>query len=83
MTDPIADMLTRIRNASKALSPTVSMQHSKMKESIAHILKEEGYVIGYKVTGGLKKELEVTLKYTDKHPVYSASDRDCKPGNRQ
>lgn len=83
MTDPIADMLTRIRNASKALSPTVSMQHSKMKESIAHILKEEGYVDGYKVTGGLKKELEVALKYTNNRPVISGIKRESKPGIRR
>ena len=54
-----------------------------MKESIAHILKEEGYVDGYKVTGGLKKELEVSLKYTENRPVISGIKRESKPGIRR
>ena len=55
MTDPISDMLTRIRNASRALLPAVEMPHSKMKESIAHILKKEGYVAEVAVEGKLPK----------------------------
>lgn len=83
MSDPIADMLTRIRNGSRALLPSVTMSHSKMKESIAHILKEEGYVEDYKVTGGLKKELAVTLKYAGDKPVISNLKRVSKPGIRR
>ena len=53
MNDPISDMLTRIRNASRALLPTTDLPHSKMKESIAGILKREGYIADYRVRGGL------------------------------
>ena len=51
MTDPIADMLTRIRNANQALIPEIEMGHSKMKESIARILKKEGYVNDFSIEG--------------------------------
>ena len=56
MSDPISDMLTRIRNASRALLPAVEMPHSRMKESIAHILKKEGYVAEVAVEGKLLKK---------------------------
>ena len=63
MTDPIADLLTRIRNAQSASLPTVDIPHSKMKESIAHILKREGYVQDVSVEGKPIKKLTVKLKY--------------------
>ena len=64
MTDPIADMLTRIRNANTAKHDTVEMPCSKMKEAIADILVKEGYVAGYEVIeDGVKKTMRITLKY--------------------
>ena len=64
MTDPIADMLTRIRNALQQKHETVSMPVSKEKKAIAEILKEEGYITDYKVEGeGVHKDLTITLKY--------------------
>ena len=67
MTDPIADMLTRVRNGSQAFHDEVSMPHSKMKEGVAQILKQEGYITDFVVRepsdGGVGKSLKVTLKY--------------------
>lgn len=65
MTDPIADMLTRIRNANAMKSNKVAMPHSNMKVHIAEILKEEGFIKDYEVTGEVKKQLTLTLKYTE------------------
>ena len=64
MTDPIADMLTRIRNANQMKNATVSMPTSKVKVEIARILKEEGYIVDYVVDGDVKKTLTLTLKYS-------------------
>ena len=67
MTDPIADMLTRVRNANSAGKPTVSMPSSKKLVEIARIMQEEGYVQGYDVIEGEPRAtLEITLKYGDK-----------------
>ena len=63
MQDPIADMLTRIRNGQRAMKKSVTMPLSKMKLSLAEVLKAEGYIVDYKVQGDVKTELEVTLKY--------------------
>ena len=66
MTDPIADMLTRLRNANSAYHDTVSMPHSSIKAHIAEILQQEGYISGFNVTDateGPGKTLTVTLKY--------------------
>ena len=64
MSDPIADMVTRIRNANTAKHDTVEMPCSKMKEAIADILVKEGYVAGYEVIeDGVKKTMRITLKY--------------------
>ena len=64
MTDPIADMLTRIRNAQTMGKPTVSMPSSKVKVAIAKVLKDEGYIDGFKVAErGRQAELEIALKY--------------------
>ena len=62
MTDPIADMLTRIRNANMLRNETVSMPSSTLKVRIAEILKDEGFIVDYKVSGDVKKELTINLK---------------------
>lgn len=82
MIDPIADMLTRIRNASRALLPTVAMPHSKMKESVAKILKAEGYVAEVAVEGKLPKKITLRLKYEGKKCVIEGLKRVSKPGLR-
>jgi small subunit ribosomal protein S8 len=84
MTDPIADMLTRIRNANQALHPTVSMPSSKLKEEIAKILAAEGYIEGYEVKAdGIKRTLEIKMKYqSDRSRVISGVRRLSKPGLR-
>ena len=82
MIDPIADMLTRIRNASRALLPTVAIPHSRMKESLAHILKSEGYVAEVAVEGKLPKTIKLRLKYEGKKSVIEGLKRVSKPGLR-
>ncbi|MBI2819526.1 MAG: 30S ribosomal protein S8 [Acidobacteria bacterium] len=84
MTDPIADMLTRIRNAQRARHSKVEMPSSRMKVEIAKILKEEGYVASYKVAEeGRKKLLRITLKYTaDGTAAISRLVRISRPGRR-
>jgi small subunit ribosomal protein S8 len=69
MTDPISDMLTRIRNAGRALLPAVEMPHSRMKESLANILKQEGYVADVTVEAGMPKTIKLKLKYNGKKNV--------------
>ena len=83
-TDPIADMLTRIRNANLALHPKVSMPSSKLKEEVAKILSSEGYVDGYKVEDAkVGKELTVTLRYqNDRDRVLNGIRRISSPGHR-
>lgn len=83
MTDPISDMLTRIRNAHQALLPNVEMPHSRMKESIAGILKKEGYINEYSVEGKLPKKLRLKLKYQGKKGVIEGLKRVSKPGLRR
>jgi small subunit ribosomal protein S8 len=82
MIDPISDMLTRIRNAQRALLPVVEMPHSKMKESIAGILKKEGYVADFGVEGALPKVLKLKLKYQGKKSVIEGLRRISRPGLR-
>ena len=82
MTDPISDMLTRIRNAGRALLPTVEMPHSRMKESLAHILKKEGYIASVAVDGKTIKKLKLQLKYQGKKNVIEGLRRISKPGLR-
>jgi small subunit ribosomal protein S8 len=83
MTDPIADMLTRIRNGQKARMVSVSMPASKAKEAIASVLKDEGYIIGYATEGeGAAKTLSVELKYFDGVPVIERIQRASRPGLR-
>ena len=82
MTDPISDMLTRIRNAQAAGKADVTMPASKMKASIADVLKEEGYIAGHTVTADIKPELTVTLKYFEGTPVIEKVQRVSRPGLR-
>lgn len=83
MTDPIADMLTRIRNANALRYASVSMPSSKMKVEIAKILLEEGFIAEYKVEGDVKKELTITLKYgANGQRVISGLKKISKPGLR-
>ena len=83
MTDPISDMLTRIRNGSRALRPLIEVPHSKMKESIAQILKSEGYIGDVAVEGGKIKTLKLKLKYEGKRSVIEGLLRVSKPGIRR
>ena len=83
MTDPIADMLTRIRNANALRYASVSMPSSKMKVEIAKILLEEGFISDYKVQGETKKELTISLKYgINGQRVISGLKKISKPGLR-
>ncbi|WNC70346.1 30S ribosomal protein S8 [Thalassotalea fonticola] len=82
MTDPIADMFTRIRNGQSAAKVAVSMPSSKLKVAIANLLKEEGYINGFEVTEGVKPSLEVTLKYFEGKEVIEQIKRVSRPGLR-
>ena len=83
MQDPIADMLTRIRNAGMAGLDKASMPLSREKQAIAGVLKEEGYIKEFTVTGeGVKRELVVELKYADDKPVIVGMERVSKPSCR-
>ena len=83
MSDPIADMLTRIRNAQMVQKAIVSMPSSKVKVAIAQVLKDEGYIDGFTVkTDGGKAELEITLKYYAGRPVIERIERVSRPGLR-
>ena len=84
MTDPIADMLTRLRNAMQARHPKVDVPASKLKGEIARILKEEGYIANYKVAEEEgKRTIKIYLKYSDESaPVISKMQRVSRPGRR-
>lgn len=82
MQDPIADMLTRIRNGQRAMKKSVTMPSSKMKLSLVEVLKAEGYIVDYKVHGDVKTELEVTLKYFEGRAVIEQIERVSRPGLR-
>ena len=83
MNDPISDMLSRIRNANRALLPTVDMPHSKMKESIVGIFKREGYIADFSVDGKVARTLKVKLKYQGKKSVIEGMRRISTPGLRR
>ncbi len=83
MTDPIADLLTRIRNASQALLPEILVSYSKMKESIARILKAEGYIADYGVEAKPVKQLRLKLKYEGRKAVIDTLRRVSTPGLRR
>ena len=84
MTDPIADMLTRIRNAHKINASSVSIPYSKIKESIASVPLEEGYIKGFisEESENNKTNLNIELKYFDGKPVIEKLDRVSRPGLR-
>ena len=83
MTDPISDMLTRIRNGQKARKVSVSMPASNAKEAVARVLKDEGYIADFSVAGeGASKELSVELKYFEGTPVIESIQRASRPGLR-
>lgn len=83
MSDPIADMLTRVRNALAANKVSVSMPSSKVKVAIAKVLQDEGYVLSYKVSEDKKPVLTIELKYFQGKPVIELIKRASRPGLRQ
>ncbi len=83
MNDPISDMLARIRNASRALLPVVVMPHSRIKESIAGILKQEGYIADFSLEGKLPKSIKLRLKYQGKKSIIEGLRRVSTPGLRR
>jgi small subunit ribosomal protein S8 len=82
MQDPIADMFTRIRNGQMAQKVAVAMPSSKLRVAIAEVLKAEGYVKDYSVSGDVKPTLEVTLKYFEGKQVIDTIERVSRPGLR-
>ncbi len=84
LTDPIADMLTRIRNALIARHSSVEIPLSRIKADIAKVLKDEGYIADYNVLGeGIKKQIKIELKYTpDGESVIKKIERESRPGRR-
>ncbi len=83
MSDPIADLLTRIRNAQMVAKSTVSVPASKVKQAIAQVLKDEGYIDGFKVVQDAgKSELQIALKYYAGRPVIERIERVSRPGLR-
>ncbi|PHR85184.1 MAG: 30S ribosomal protein S8 [Colwellia sp.] len=82
MTDPIADMFTRIRNGQSAAKVAVTMPSSKVKVAIANLLKEEGYISDFSVAGEVKPELSVELKYFEGKEVIEVIKRVSRPGLR-
>ena len=83
MSDPIADMLTRIRNAQMVEKASVSMPSSKLKTAIATVLRDEGYIDGFEVRrDGAKADLQIALKYYAGRPVIERIERVSRPGLR-
>lgn len=82
MTDPIADMLTRIRNAQMVRKSTVTMPYSKLKFAVSNLLASEGYIANVSVEENDRKELVLGLKYTGKTPRIQSIIRESKPGHR-
>ena len=82
MSDPIADMLTRVRNAQAASKADVTMPSSKLKLAIAKVLQDEGYIAGYSSDDAAKPSLTVTLKYYEGRPVIDELKRVSRPGLR-
>ncbi|EPM63797.1 30S ribosomal protein S8 [Pseudomonas syringae pv. actinidiae ICMP 19071] len=83
MQDPLADMLTRIRNAQMAEKPVVSMPSSRLKVAVAKVLKDEGYIAGYQISSEVKSSLSIELKYFEGRPVIEEVKRVSRPGLRQ
>ncbi len=82
MTDPIADMLTRIRNAQRSRKPIVEIPYSQMKHAIADILNKEGYIGTVDKTDAMPAMLVLTLKYYGRQPAIQSIDRTSTPGHR-
>lgn len=82
LSDPISDLLCRLRNAARAQHPDVVMPHSKMKESIAHVLKREGYLSEVSVEDSPKKQLRMKLRYAGRKSVLEGLRRMSSPGRR-
>ena len=82
MQDPIAEMMTRIRNGQAANKVAINMPSSKLKVAIANVLAAEGYIESVKVLEGAKPELEITLKYFQGKPVVESIQRVSRPGLR-
>jgi small subunit ribosomal protein S8 len=82
MQDPIADMFTRIRNGQQAQKVAVAMPSSKLRVAIAGVLKQEGYITNFGVSGDVKPVLEVTLKYFEGKKVIDTIERVSRPGLR-
>lgn len=82
MQDPIADLLTRVRNGQASGKVTVSMPSSKQKVALVNLLLKEGYIAGFEVTGDVKKVLEIELKYYEGKPVIELIQRVSRPGLR-
>jgi small subunit ribosomal protein S8 len=83
MSDSISDMLTRIRNASRAMLPHTTMPHSRLKESVARLLQREGYVADVSVEGKPFKTIKIKLKYTGRKCVIEGLRRVSSPGLRR
>ena len=83
MNDPNSDLLTRIRNANRALLPAVEVPHSRIKESLAGILKREGYIADFAVEGKLPKTIKLKLKYQGKKSIIEGLRRVSTPGLRR
>jgi len=82
LSDPIGDMLARIKNAQMRNHSKVSLPSSKFKAKIADVLKSEGYIIDYKVNDDKKPSIEINLKYNSGNPVINTIERISKPGRR-
>lgn len=83
MQDPLADMLTRIRNAQMAEKTVVSMPSSKLKAAVAKVLKDEGYIADFQISSEVKPQLSIELKYFEGKPVIEEVKRINRPGLRQ
>ena len=83
MQDPLADMLTRVRNALGRSKETVTMPSSKLKIAVSQVLQGEGYITGFSVSDGPKAELTIELKYFEGKPVIEELDRFSRPGLRR
>ena len=82
LSDPIGDMLARIKNAQSRNHSKVSLPSSKFKAKIADVLKSEGYIIDYKINDDKKPSIEINLKYNSGNPVINTIERVSKPGRR-
>lgn len=80
--DPLADMLTSIRNANQALKPEIIVPHSQVKESAVRLLKDEGYLEAFNVEGDVKRSIRIRLKFQGRKGVISGLQRLSKPGLR-